>query len=111
MSSLTRFKFVFYCPVQFTQPILSHLFTLPNVGAIGAYDSCAFVSRGTGQFRPLQGANPTIGQVGLLEFVEEDRVEFLVTGEKEQLKQVVSELRKVHPYEEPAYEAHRLEDI
>lgn len=32
----------------------------------------------TGQFLPLEGANPTIGAVGTPEHVEEDRVEVLV---------------------------------
>ena len=33
-----------------------------------------------GQFLPLEGANPAIGEVGRPEHVEEDRVEVLVLG-------------------------------
>ena len=36
-------------------------FAKAGAGAIGDYDRCAFTSPGTGTFRPLAGANPTIG--------------------------------------------------
>ena len=35
----------------------------------------------TGQFLPLEGANPAIGEVGKPEHVEEDRVEVLVLAQ------------------------------
>lgn len=75
------------------------------------YDGCAFVSQGTGQFLPSEGANPAVGQVGKPELVEEDRVETLVVGTVEQVREVLKELKKVHPYEEVAYDVYKLEDI
>ncbi|KAG8893942.1 hypothetical protein FRC01_013254, partial [Tulasnella sp. 417] len=57
-----------------------------------------------GQFQPSEGANPAIGEVGKPEMVEEDRVETLVIGTVEQVKEVVKELKRVHPYEEVAYD-------
>ena len=35
-----------------------------GAGTIGAYDRAMFQSPGTGSFRPLEGAQPTIGTVG-----------------------------------------------
>ncbi|OCH92052.1 hypothetical protein OBBRIDRAFT_774165 [Obba rivulosa] len=114
---MARFKLVFFSPVASTQRVLQHLFaTYPHhVGRIGLYGGCAFVTRGTGQFMPLQGAQPAIGVVGAQEFVEEDRVEVVVSetpegGERVQMRSVLEELKKVHPYEEVAYDIYRLED-
>ncbi|KAF8216516.1 GTP cyclohydrolase 1 type 2/Nif3, partial [Mycena galopus ATCC 62051] len=78
-----------------------------HVGKIGNYERCAFLTRGTGQFAPIAGANPTIGSVGALEQVEEDRVEVLVL---DRMREVVSALKDVHPYEEVAYDVYKLED-
>lgn len=101
MSIPARFKVVFFAPVKSTVSILDRVFTrFPNeAGKIEAYERCAFVSRGTGQFLPGADAKPTIGQVGNVEFVEEDRVEFVVNdrGDKSTLRCVVDELKKVRP--------------
>jgi len=85
-----------------------------NVGSVGNnYEHCAFMSKGIGQFKPTDGANPTIGAVGTLEQVEEHRVEVLVKdeGKHEEIRGAVEELKKIHPYEEVAYEVYKLEDF
>ncbi|MDO8648174.1 MAG: hypothetical protein Q7R81_00135 [Candidatus Peregrinibacteria bacterium] len=79
-----------------------------GAGAIGAYDSCSFSMRGTGRFRPLQGATPAIGEVGSLEAVEEERIEVVVT--EEQLRGVLRAVKEVHSYEEPAIHVLPMED-
>ncbi|OJT06519.1 hypothetical protein TRAPUB_2596 [Trametes pubescens] len=81
---MPRYKLIFFSPRPSTQAILQHLFKrFPNhVGRIGAYGGCAFVTPGTGQFTPLEGANPVIGAVGKPESVDEDRVEVLVLGSR-----------------------------
>lgn len=71
-----------------------------GAGKIGNYDSCSFSATGTGRFRPLEGANPAIGTTGTPEEVQEERIEFLV--KKEDMKNVLQAITKVHPYEEPA---------
>ncbi|ETW74678.1 hypothetical protein HETIRDRAFT_482450 [Heterobasidion irregulare TC 32-1] len=114
--SLTRFKLVFFTPSSSTRKILDHLFEKypEELGKIGQYDQCAFISRGTGQFKPALGANPAIGSVGNLEFVEEDRVELVVNdkgGEHLELKKTITELKSVHPYEEVAYDVYPLADF
>ncbi len=45
-------------------------------------------------------ANPYIGENNKLEFVEEEKLEFVCDIDK--VKTVISKLREVHPYEEPA---------
>lgn len=37
-----------------------------GAGRIGNYDFVSFTSQGTGLFRPFEGANPEIGEVGKL---------------------------------------------
>ncbi|KAH9935211.1 uncharacterized protein BXZ73DRAFT_89546 [Epithele typhae] len=111
---MPKYKLVFFAPRADTQPILAHLFDrFPlHVGGVGAYARCAFVSPGTGQFLPTEGASPAIGAVGAPEFVDEHRVEVLVLGSTSaDVRAVVRELKKVHPYEEVAYEIYRLEDF
>ncbi|EPT00429.1 hypothetical protein FOMPIDRAFT_1163155 [Fomitopsis schrenkii] len=113
---MPRYKLVFFTPTSSTQTILAHLFAhFPrSVGRIGLYGGCAFVSRGTGQFVPQEGAQPAIGQVGTPERVEEDRVEVVVHASADpasgvEMHRVLEELKKVHPYEEVAYDVYKLE--
>ncbi|MCC2592944.1 hypothetical protein LKO27_05890 [Tessaracoccus sp. OS52] len=96
---------VFYVPVADTDGVLAALFAV-GAGRVGNYDECAFVSPGRGQFRPLEGADPTVGHVGELEYVEENRVE--LTFPRDLRDRVVAVLREAHPYEEPAF--HVLEN-
>jgi hypothetical protein len=96
---MPRFKLVFFSPTKDTSRILDHMFSKypKNVGRIGEYEHCAFVTRGTGQFRPGPEANPHVGTPGDLEYVEEDRVEVLVNdkGLNEEVKGAIKELKAV----------------
>lgn len=96
---MLRYKLVFFVPVKDTPRVLDYVFSkMPEtIGKIGQYDSCAFVSRGTGQFRPGPEANPTIGTRGDLELVEENRVEVVVNdrGKNEEIRQAIQELKSV----------------
>ena len=69
---------------------------------------CLVQSLGVGQFRPLAGANPSIGQVGVVEEVGEYRVETLVPDEA--LDAVLRALKAAHPYETPAFDLWRLSE-
>jgi dinuclear metal center YbgI/SA1388 family protein len=70
-------------------------------GKIANYESCHFHSNGTGTFKPVDDANPTIGQVNKLSVVEEVRAEYLVS--KHKIAAVLSAMKNVHPYEEVAH--------
>ena len=71
-----------------------------GAGAIGESDSCSFSCIGVGRFRPLAGAAPFIGSVGLLEEVPEERIETEVAQDR--LRAVLLAVRAAHPYEQPA---------
>ncbi len=75
---------------------------LGNAGAgkMGNYEHCSYSYPVEGKFRPTKGANPTIGSIGELETVEEICIECVC--HKDILKTVILELKRVHPYEEPA---------
>jgi hypothetical protein len=102
------YKLVFYVPVTDSELVKSALFAA-GAGTIGQYDHCCFESLGVGQFRPLSGANPTLGKVGELERVSELKIEMLCIPDK--IHSVVKVLKETHPYEEPAYEVIKLESI
>lgn len=70
-------------------------------GQIGNYADCAFSVTGTGMFKPQEGAQPVIGAVGHAETVEEQRIELIFPAHLQ--KQLISALKKAHPYEEVAY--------
>jgi len=80
-----------------------------GAGRIGDYSHCSFATAGTGQFKPLAGANPTIGAVGRLERVAETKLEMVLPRHRRAA--VVAALRAAHPYEEPAFDLLELADI
>ncbi|MEK7218221.1 MAG: hypothetical protein AAB728_02025 [Patescibacteria group bacterium] len=97
-----RYHLIVYAPVP-DAPRVRKALADAGAGSLGKYDSCSFSSRGTGRFRPLEGANPAIGSVGKIEEVEEERIEVMVDVPKEEdMKNVIAAIRKSHPYEEPA---------
>ncbi|HCD4662850.1 TPA: NGG1p interacting factor NIF3, partial [Acinetobacter nosocomialis] len=73
-----------------------------GAGGIGNYEQCAWQVKGIGQFKPVKGADPYIGELGELEQVDEWRVETIVLEEK--ANAVAKALKASHPYEEPAFE-------
>lgn len=77
-----------------------------GAGRIGNYSHCTFTSSGIGRYKPLDGAKPFIGKVGEFESVEEEKLEFVC--DKSILKKVISEMRRVHPYEEVAFDIYEL---
>jgi hypothetical protein len=102
------YKLIVFIPETHTEQVKTALFAA-GAGRQGDYDCCAWQTLGQGQFRPLDGSKPFIGQQGDIETVAEYRVEMLC--EEAQLKAVVSALREAHPYEEPAFEVIQLVDI
>ena len=71
-----------------------------GAGIIGEYTFCTSSTKSIGTFIPSENANPHTGATNKLEFVEEEKLEFVCDVEK--VKEVIEELRKSHPYEEPA---------
>ena len=73
---------------------------LGNAGAgdVDQYSYCSFSYPGTGRFKPKLGSNPHIGKQGQMETVPEEKIQTYC--KKNQLEQVVSAVKKAHPYEE-----------
>ena len=70
-----------------------------GAGSIGDYRYCSFSITGKGRFMPTEAADPHIGEANKLEVVEEEQIE--VICERDKAKQIITALRKAHPYEEP----------
>jgi hypothetical protein len=102
------YKFCFFVPVHDAEATKEAVFEAGG-GRIGDYDSCAWQTLGQGQFRPLEGSNPHLGEHGRLERVDEVKVELVC--EDRLIRDVVAAMKRAHPYEEPAYEVYRLEDF
>jgi hypothetical protein len=95
------YKLGVYVPDTHVEQVKSALFAA-GAGRIGNYDSCCWQVLGQGQFRPLVGSNPHLGQQDAVEVVPEWRVELVCADEV--LPAVIAALRASHPYEEPAFD-------
>jgi hypothetical protein len=80
-----------------------------GAGRIGNYSQCSFTIKGIGRFTPLDGAHPSIGEVGKAEAVAEERIEMVCAHDR--LREVLAAIRRVHPYEEPAIDVYALETL
>lgn len=102
------FKLCFYVPTEQSELVKQAVFDA-GAGRIGDYDSCCWQTLGEGQFRPLEGSSPFIGNRGQVEVVEEYKVELVV--DDEHIVDVIAALKNAHPYEEPAYDVWRLDEF
>ncbi|AXM98179.1 NGG1p interacting factor NIF3 [Pseudomonas plecoglossicida] len=102
------YKLAFFVPASHVDVVKAAVFAAGG-GRIGDYDHCAWQTLGQGQFRPLDGSQPFLGQAGQVEVVEEWKVELVVADDL--VAQVVAALKQSHPYETPAYEVWRLVDV
>ena len=101
-------KFVVFAPISHAD-IVRQALGEAGAGKIGNYDFCSFSSRGTGRFRGNEKSNPTIGEAGKHEVVEEERIEVIVS--REILEKVIEKVKAIHPYEEVAFDVYPLEDF
>jgi hypothetical protein len=102
------YKLCYFVPESHLEQTKSALFAA-GAGCIGDYDSCAWQCLGQGQFRPLEGSDPFLGQTGALETVDEYKVELVCADEL--IHDALKALKQAHPYEEPAYEVMRIEAL
>src|SRR4029077_1799573 len=65
-------KLVVFVPPEALEPVRDALFAA-GAGRIGDYERCSWYTAGTGTFRPLPGAQPTVGEVGAEERGDELR--------------------------------------
>lgn len=102
---IPQYKLVVFVPTDYVDTVLDAMADA-GAGVIGLYRRCAFYHPGTGTYEPMEGANPFQGAVGQREHAQEMRVEMLVPSER--LEDVVREMKRVHPYEEVAYDVYPL---
>ena len=103
-----KYKIVVYVPETHAD-ILRTALGNAGAGVIGNYTHCTFTLKGTGRFKPGEGAHPTIGQIGKLEETEEERIETVCEADK--LQEVLKAIRDAHPYEEPATDVYPIEIV
>ncbi len=108
MNQSKNVKIVIFVPESHTD-IVREAIGEAGAGRIGNYTYCSFSSKGVGRFKPENGAHPAIGEVGKLESVQEERIEFVC--DRNLAKDVVAAIKKVHPYEEIAMDIYPLEEI
>lgn len=102
------YKLCFYVPESHLEDVKNAVFAAGG-GRIGEYDRCSWQVLGRGQYRPLEGSQPFLGQEGQVQLVSEWKVELVVADEL--IHDSVKALKQAHPYETPAYEVWRLSDM
>ena len=102
------YKLCFYVPDTHVEAVKEAMFEA-GAGRIGDYRRCAWQVEGQGQFEPLPGSQPFIGETHTLEILREFRVEMVCDDAC--LHDVVAALRAAHPYEEPAFDVLRVVDV
>src|SRR5581483_7494651 len=91
-----QMKVVVFVPDKDLNRVADALFAA-GAGRIGEYRECSFRLAGVGTFFGSDSANPTIGQKGRREEVNEWRLA------------VVAAVRRSHSYEEPAFDLYPLQ--
>ncbi len=102
---MSQVKIIVFVPKSHTD-IVRQAMGDAGGGRIGLYSHCSYSVDGVGRYKPLEGASPTIGEVGKFEKVIEERIECVC--ERAEAKKVIAAMRKVHPYEEVAFDIYPL---
>lgn len=98
-------KLVVFVPADHLETVGEAMFAA-GAGRIGDYSHCGFRVPGRGSFFGGDATNPTIGERGRLELVDETRLETVVPTKR--LPAVVAAMVEAHPYEEPAFDIYPL---
>ena len=98
-------KLVVFVPKEALDAVRDALFEA-GAGRIGDYERCSWYTEGTGTFLGGEGSAPTIGEAGREERVPELRLETIFPAARHE--EVVTALRRAHPYEEPAFDVYPL---
>lgn len=102
---MSSYKLVVYVPLEKADHI-RQVIGEAGGGKLGKYSFCTFSTKGVGRFKPNADAKPHIGNPGKLEEVQEERIE-VTCGEKV-LNDVITAIKRVHPYEEVAMDVWKL---
>lgn len=106
-SENTLSKIAVFIPESHVQLVAAAMYDA-GAGNIGNYSHCSFETNGTGRFQGNNASVPVIGEKLKDEAVSETRLEAIVDNWN--MKAVVDAIRRVHPYEEPAYDVYPLKN-
>lgn len=101
VNEVGSYKLVVFVPPGEVETLRKAL-SAAGAGVIGHYAECGFELPGRGTFRGDETTSPTVGRRGVLEHVEETRLEMVVP--RARLADVVRALYATHSYEEPAFD-------
>ena len=72
----THKKITTFVPASHLDSVRAALFAA-GAGKIGKYEACSFSASGSGNFKPLAGADPFIGEIGKIHTEPEERIEVI----------------------------------
>lgn len=96
-----------FVPATHAESLKSSLFDA-GAGNISNYAECSFSTSGTGTFLPNDQANPTIGNIGKREIVDEVAIEVIYPIYQE--RKILVAMYQNHPYEEVAHDIYALDN-
>jgi hypothetical protein len=102
---MNQVKIVVFVPKTHTDVVRAAMGEA-GAGKIGNYAHCSYSVDGIGRYVPTEGAKPFIGVVGKPEEVVEERIECVCS--KDKAKEVITSMKRVHPYEEVAFDIYPL---
>lgn len=91
-------KIEVYVPEEYVVNIVNGL-NESNILKEGHYDYVFATTKVKGHFRPIEGANPFLGEIGVVQECDEVKMEFRIR--EEDLLDVKKIIELKHPYEEP----------
>jgi dinuclear metal center YbgI/SA1388 family protein len=94
-------KLITFAPLDNAEDLRKALFAA-GAGQLGKYSECSFNTEGTGTFKPEEGADPFVGEIGKRYEEKEMKIEVIFPGYLEQ--KIIRAMIEAHPYEEVAYD-------
>ncbi len=102
-----QLKLIVFVPKNYVDKVANAIFENGG-GLIGEYSNCSFRTAGEGTFKGSNKTNPFIGSKEKEEKFEEIKLEVLVDAWK--VRNILSAVFKIHPYEEVAYDIYPVEN-
>jgi dinuclear metal center YbgI/SA1388 family protein len=99
--AVTLKKLFTFVPLDHVEAVRRAIFDA-GAGNIGNYSECSFNAEGVGTFKGNENTDPFVGEPGQLHYEKELKLEVVIPAHLQH--SVVSALKKVHPYEEVAFD-------
>jgi len=103
-----QYKVAVFVPIEDSDTVTVAMFKA-GAGNIGEYSHCSFGNVGIATFMGSGNSKPHVGKRERLESVPEIKIEMLVN--RWNLNSVLAAIKKVHPYEEPAFDIYPLDNL